>query len=387
MSAVAALTDPRGFRGLYQTHHGFVWHSLHRFGLQGAALEDALQDVFVVAYRRREDFSGSPKAWLYAIARRVASNHRRTAKRQAARVDAFAHSMGAPRVPAPEAILALDRHLDQLTDEDRELFYLSEFEGMTGPEIAALVGRNLNTVYTRIRKLRALVRDEAVAERARSQRPRASARGWAALLPCLEPSVGAATGTAAAWGVGVLVGVVGIGAVVVGRSGADEPPEPSVAPAHLEEPSEPRQPLPPRAATVPSSVSEGDPEPPTGRTAAREVQTRRRSFAVEKPSPPSTLAEENALLNRAREALQRGDASSAMRRVNEHATRFPEGVLRDLRSVVRVEALCRLGKAPQARAEASILLRRRPSMTARRRLEKSCAGSARKLEEPDMTGT
>ena len=74
------------FRTLYRHHYGFVWHALHRFGVPMARVDDALQDTFVVAYRRRHDFSGgSCKAWLYGIARRVASNERRAAHRSARR--------------------------------------------------------------------------------------------------------------------------------------------------------------------------------------------------------------------------------------------------------------------------------------------------------------
>ena len=52
------------FRELYRTHHGFVWHARHRFGTADNALEDAVQDGFVVAYRRRGTFSGdSTKVW------------------------------------------------------------------------------------------------------------------------------------------------------------------------------------------------------------------------------------------------------------------------------------------------------------------------------------
>ncbi|MCR9161476.1 MAG: sigma-70 family RNA polymerase sigma factor [Nannocystaceae bacterium] len=386
MSAALALTDPRGFRDVYQTHHGFVWHALHRFGLGGAALEDAVQDVFVVAYRRREDFAGSPKAWLYAIARRVASNHRRSAKRRTARADALAHALSEPRKPVPEAIVELDRYLERLSDADRELFYLSEVEGMTGPEIAAALGRNLNTVYTRIRKLRTSLRDGAVTERARAEQPRASARGWAALSVCLEPAAKALGWGAAALGVGLVAAAVTVGAVAMPRSSGDTEPTTSQTEVAAEVAPEatPRHEPVAAAASTPPSPQIVAPEP-VAQAPAPKPSVPGAPAVVE--AEPSTLAHENALLQQARSALAEGQAERALEIVVAHARTYPDSALADLRAVVRVEALCALGKQPQARAEATILLERRPAMTARRRIEKSCAGSPQNPGKPDMTGT
>ncbi len=381
MSLAAASSDPREFREVYRSHHGFVWHALHRFGLRGAALEDALQDVFVVAYRRRADVSRSLKAWLYAIARRVASNHRRSARRHVARTDALAMTSLSPAAAVPEAIVALDRYLDGLDPADRELFILSEVEGMTGPEIAAAWGRNLNTVYTRIRKLRASLRGAAIAERARTQRPAASQRAWLALLPSLQPVPAAS---------GAVLGLVGLAvaaavAVVAVVSLDDEPTPPEVR--TNEERVQPRS-SPPVAVASPIPAAQPQltvavpDEPPQPR--ARAPRTH-----AEPPQPapaPSTLARENALLQRARTALGDGRPDDAMRLLDEHASAFPKGALQNVRAVVRIEALCEMGKGPQARAEARALLDARPSMTARRRIEKTCAATQRNRAKPDMTG-
>ena len=378
MSTAIAFSNPQGFREVYQAHHGFVWHALHRFGLSGAALEDALQDVFVVAYRRADDLAGSPKAWLYAIARRVASNYRRTTRRRDARADALAQSLSGPRRALPEAIVALDRYLENLAPEDRELFYLSEVEGLTGPEIAAASGRNLNTVYSRIRKLRTTLHDEALPDRARGQQPRASASAWAALLPSLEPAVAAIGWVSAWWIAGVGLAAAALVRVAVQPAQAPGPPvvaaHEDAAPAAVVSPPS-ITPHPSRPAVAPERPSPAEASAPRGpRTSAAATKA------------PSTLTEENTLLTAARDALARGDAEAAMRHANEHAQRFPGSVLADVRAVVRIEALCAQGKAPQARAEAKILLNGRPSSTARRRLEKSCAGPSQNPDEPDMSG-
>lgn len=396
MSLATAFSDPREFREVYQAHHGFVWHALHRFGLTGPALEDALQDVFVVAYRRREGFAGSSKAWLYAIARRVASNHRRSARRRDARADALSQVESHARRSVPEAIIALDRYLDRLSAEDRELFVLSEVEGMTGPEIAATWGLNVNTIYTRIRKLRGSLREEAVAEQARHDQPAASARGWAALLPALKPWTVLASGLSAGWVAAVLAVGVG-GAAFMLMPGTKPTPEPPRAASRIpvaddgsSTPVDNRvkpspvvpmpDPAPAAAAVVPIKAGGGG----EGAAPRSAVSTRTTSAAT--PEPASTLRQENAMLARAQAALGRGDAEQALRETTAHASSFPHGALRDVRAVVRIEALCALNKAPQARAEAKVLLERRPTMTSRRRLEKTCAASPQNPPSPDMTG-
>jgi RNA polymerase sigma-70 factor (ECF subfamily) len=48
----------------------------------------------------------------------------------------------------------LDLILDRLPEEQRTVFVLSEIEGMTAPEVAAIVGVPLGTVSSRLRRAR-----------------------------------------------------------------------------------------------------------------------------------------------------------------------------------------------------------------------------------------
>src|ERR1041384_5180517 len=83
-SAAHALAEPRSaaipaFDEVYAAHVGFVWRVLRTFGVPDAQIEDAVQDVFVVVHRRLAEWEGRAAitTWLFAIARRVASTHRR----------------------------------------------------------------------------------------------------------------------------------------------------------------------------------------------------------------------------------------------------------------------------------------------------------------------
>src|SRR5262245_43421898 len=74
-----AGSQPESFEGLYQRSVDFVWRRLRRLGVGTAAVEDAVQDVFLAAHARLPSFEWSPvtRAWLAQAAAHVASNHRR----------------------------------------------------------------------------------------------------------------------------------------------------------------------------------------------------------------------------------------------------------------------------------------------------------------------
>ncbi len=165
---------------VYREHQAFVWRTLHHFGLRGESVHDAVQEVFLVVHRRWGDFDGrtSIKNWLYGIARRVASDQRKKRDRQRAKLrlvpdpDQHAAPGGSvaavhDRVSAAELVR---RFVDALDDDKREVFVLAEVEGMTAPEIATILGVNLNTVYARLRAARIRFATEVSRHTARMQR-------------------------------------------------------------------------------------------------------------------------------------------------------------------------------------------------------------------------
>ena len=167
------------FDALYEEHFDFVWRSVGRLGVDPSAVEDAAQDVFVIAHRRLADFEGrsSVKTWLFGIALRVARDHRRTARRKRSHGlltegEADTAAVADTSTPSPlesasrsEAIERLEAILGELDEDRRAVFILAELEQMSGPEIAEAVGANVNTVYTRLRAARRAF-NEAVAQHA-----------------------------------------------------------------------------------------------------------------------------------------------------------------------------------------------------------------------------
>jgi hypothetical protein len=71
----------------------------------------------------------------------------------------------------------------------------------------------------------------------------------------------------------------------------------------------------------------------------------------------STLEAELEILGRAQRALKSGQPNEALRALDEHARRFPSGVLTLERSGVRTVALCQAGRLEEGRAAARSYLR------------------------------
>lgn len=179
-----AMTSPRpvvpSFEEVYEQCFDFVWRNARRLGVAEAAVDDVVQEVFVVVYRRLADFEGrsSLKTWIFGILLRVVSDWRRSRRRKGghASLDAIAPDgemldekalcpIGA--LEQAEAVRLLHRLLAQLDEDKRAVFVLAELEETTAPEIAEALGIPVNTVYSRLRAAR-LEFDRALArQRAR----------------------------------------------------------------------------------------------------------------------------------------------------------------------------------------------------------------------------
>jgi RNA polymerase sigma-70 factor (ECF subfamily) len=146
---------------LYRAHAGFVRRAVVRLAGPRADVDDLVQDVFLIALERRESFEGrsASTTWLYGIAVRIVSTARRRARlRRFLRLEA-AHEPVDRHTPATlfehgEASRTVYRALDGLSEKRRTVFILYELEGLSGEEIAAVVGCPLKTVWTRLHHAR-----------------------------------------------------------------------------------------------------------------------------------------------------------------------------------------------------------------------------------------
>lgn len=118
--------------------------------------QDATAEVFLTAWRRLEDVpeGDAARVWLYATARRVIANQRRSHRRRVALQERLTHEA------APEAA-SIDREetfvrgaLLSLAPRDREVLLLAEWEGLSAAEIAGVIGCLTVTARGRLHRAR-----------------------------------------------------------------------------------------------------------------------------------------------------------------------------------------------------------------------------------------
>lgn len=158
--AAAAVSGPSA---VHAAHADLVWATLQRFGVPPEDLEDAFQDVFIVVQQRLGDFDGGARlsTWLFEICRRVASTHRRRAKKLRERTgetlaeDVVDATSGPERLAEEsQAREQLARVLDAMDPDRRAFFVMFEIEEMPCDEIASLAGIPVGTVYSRLHAAR-----------------------------------------------------------------------------------------------------------------------------------------------------------------------------------------------------------------------------------------
>lgn len=149
------------FDALYRANANFVWRSLRRLGVPPASLDDATQEVFIVVHRRFHELRPGPthRSWLFAIAQRVASGHRRWVRRKGNLLPLHEDFVAGTSSPLDSAIRThgselLLEFLEELDEPRRVAFILAELEQMTGAEAHAASGVNQNTLYARLTSAR-----------------------------------------------------------------------------------------------------------------------------------------------------------------------------------------------------------------------------------------
>jgi RNA polymerase sigma-70 factor (ECF subfamily) len=137
-----------------------------RLGTPASDADDLVQETFVIAFRKWNDFdpaqfvprepgASAERTWLYAIAVRVAAGACRRARVR--RFFGVARAVEPIDPATPGSLFAraaarrqVTRLLEGIGEKKRTVFVLFEVEGLTGEEIARIVGCPVKTVWTRL---------------------------------------------------------------------------------------------------------------------------------------------------------------------------------------------------------------------------------------------
>ena len=165
------------FDSLFATHHQVVYrYCVRRLGLIEA--EDAVADIFAIAWRRLDAIPAgdSSRAWLIGVAYKVVGNRFRSRQRRKRLAQRLQSEQVVTRdiTDSPDVDTHLiHQALDELSRTDRELIRLSSWDGLSRPEIAQVLGINVNAVDQRLHRARSRFKAQfdRVSAHARPSRP------------------------------------------------------------------------------------------------------------------------------------------------------------------------------------------------------------------------
>ncbi len=154
------------FQEVYRQYFELVWSSARRLGVDGDAIDDLVQEVFIVIHARLHTLE-QPEAlrsWVYGVVRRTVSTHRRATRTQrdqlGTRADQIELASPSPnpleQTETNAELALLASLLDQMDHAKREIFVLVELEELSVPEAADVLEIPLNTAYSRLRVARQL---------------------------------------------------------------------------------------------------------------------------------------------------------------------------------------------------------------------------------------
>lgn len=145
---------------LYRDHHGWLSIWLRKRLGNSFDAADLAHDTFVrlMAGRRKDGAGPEPRALLTHIAKGLVVDHWRRRALEDAYLAAVAR-LPAPEAPSPEVralildtLHAIDASLRCLPAKTREIFLLSQFDGMAYADIAQVQGVSLATVKRHMQK-------------------------------------------------------------------------------------------------------------------------------------------------------------------------------------------------------------------------------------------
>jgi RNA polymerase sigma-70 factor (ECF subfamily) len=155
----------RRIASMVAKHHGQVWRSLRRLGVSESDADDASQQVFLVAHRRLADIGPeNEQPFLLQTALRVASEFRRSRRRRredyAEALPLLVDTSANPEELADRrrACAMLDRALEALPMDLRQVFVLFDLEELTTTEVSSVLHLPKGTVASRLRRAREVFR-------------------------------------------------------------------------------------------------------------------------------------------------------------------------------------------------------------------------------------
>lgn len=146
------------FDELYTRHYPALVRYIARRGGRGAA-EDIAAEVFVIAWRRREDLPrGDKLPWLYKTAANLLANHGRSQQRASTLHDHLSHQAGAQESATcgevDERVDIVLEALATLSERDQEILRLAAWEELTPGQLGEVLDCTRTAAAVRLHRAR-----------------------------------------------------------------------------------------------------------------------------------------------------------------------------------------------------------------------------------------
>lgn len=156
---VRDAADAEAYRRLFERLAPRLHGHLRRSGLPLADAENALQDVWLVVWRKAAQFDpalASARTWIFTLMRNRVIDMDRAARREARLTGLFAATaqddvLEEPDLPAQIQGGRIARLLNRLPPEQREVLLQCYVEGRTQREIAEALSLPIGTIKSRAR--------------------------------------------------------------------------------------------------------------------------------------------------------------------------------------------------------------------------------------------
>jgi len=190
--ARSAEPQPVELAAIFAAHHQRVAIWVRSLGGPAIEVDDAVQEVFLIAHRRLRWFK-LPKGltvWLYRVTENVVLRQRRRLHRYRSVLSAAEHDLESIGIPSEPVETASEQGeegekasrdliyevLDRMSERSRTLIILFELEEMSGQEIAALKRAKIATVWVWLYRARAEFREQLTALRRETRRSPSDAK-------------------------------------------------------------------------------------------------------------------------------------------------------------------------------------------------------------------
>lgn len=161
--------EMKAFDCLYARYEKKIYNFLLRRAVDVESAQELFQDVFLTLHRNRHlfDTGMSFSTWLFTISNNLLKNELKRLNRLRRNMEQVLwdsttsdNSNGVPMLLDRENAQLIENALNSLPDSQREVIFLSKYEGFSYPEIAKITGSTAAAVKQKAHRAYVILREK-----------------------------------------------------------------------------------------------------------------------------------------------------------------------------------------------------------------------------------